>query len=158
MSDDLKKTMRLVRRNKCITDERGRTVWNVPIENTELELVSTQRLKQMIETEGRDAKQRIARAAREKDGILAHSASDDRFQIIDDDDLMAALDSAAEIGDRDVSLASADEPQFDDKDEDAEELSLVSTQMLRQMLGDDEDEDDDGETTPEGGFNPYDHN
>ncbi len=156
MSDDLKNTMRLVRRNKCITDERGRTVWNVPIENTELELVSTQRLKQMIEADGREAKDRIAEAAQEKDGILAHNAADDRFQIIDDDDLMAALDSAAEIGDREVSLASEEQPGFDDKDQHDEELSLVSTQMLRQMLGDDEDDEEVQE--PGSGFNPYDHN
>ena len=83
MSDELKKTIRLVRENKCITDDRGRTVWNVPIENTELELVSTQRLKQMIEADGRRAKERIAKVAEEKDGILAHNPADDRFQIIE---------------------------------------------------------------------------
>ena len=106
MSDDLKKTIRLVRKNKCITDDRGRTVWNVPIENTELELVSTERLEQMIAADGERAKERIAQAAEQKDGILAHNAADDRFQIIDNDDLMAALDSAADTRDREVSLAS----------------------------------------------------
>ena len=157
MSDELKKTIRLVRENKCITDDRGRTVWNVPIENTELELVSTQRLKQMIETDGRRAKERIAKVAEEKDGILAHNPADDRFQIIDDDDLMAALDSAADVADREKKLASEDAPVFDDSQSEEEELSLVSTQMLRQLL-DVEDADEEDAPPPESGFNPYDHN
>lgn len=157
MSDELKKTIRLVRKNKCITDDRGRTVWNVPIENTELELVSTERLEQMIAKDGERAKERIARAAQKKDGILAHNPADDRFQIIDDDDLMAALDSAADVSEREVSLASEDQPTFDDSDGGDQELSLVSTQMLKQLL---DVEDDAGEEAPpaESGFNPYDHN
>ncbi len=157
MSDDLKNTIRLVRKNKCITDDRGRTVWNVPIENTELELVSTERLEEMIRTDGERAKERIARAAQKKDGILAHNPADNRFQIIDDDDLMAALDSAADISEREVSLASEDEPTFDDTDSGAEELSLVSTQMLKQLL-DVEDDTEDEAPPAESGFNPYDHN
>ncbi len=157
MSDDLKKTIRLVRKNKCITDDRGRTVWNVPIENTELELVSTKRLEQMIASDGQRAKKRIAEAAGKKDGILAHNAADDRFQIIDDDDLMAALDSAADTNDREVRLASEDAPEFDDSSGGEEELSLVSTQMLKQLL-DVEDGDKDEAPPPETGFNPYDHN
>ncbi len=157
MSDDLKKTIRLVRKNKCITDDRGRTVWNVPIENTELELVSTERLEQMIAADGKRAKERIARAAKQKDGILAHNAADDRFQIIDDDDLMAALDSAADTKEREVSIASEAAPEFDDSSTGEEELSLVSTQMLKQLLNV-EDADESDETPAESGFNPYDHN
>ncbi len=157
MSDDLKKTIRLVRKNKCITDDRGRTVWNVPIENTELELVSTERLEEMIKADGQRAKKRIAKAAEKKDGILAHNAADDRFQIIDDDDLMAALDSAADVGDREVSLASESEPTFDDTDSGEDELSLVSTQMLKQLLDVEEGEQDEAPPA-ESGFNPYDHN
>ncbi len=157
MSDDLKQTIRLVRKNKCITDDRGRTVWNVPIENTELELVSTERLEEMIKADGKRAKERIARVAQKKDGILAHNPAVDRFQIIDDDDLMAALDSAADVSEREVSLASDDAPTFDDSDNDEEELSLVSTQMLKQLLDVDVDTEDDAPPT-ESGFNPYDHN
>ncbi len=157
MSDDLKKTIRLVRKNKCITDDRGRTVWNVPIENTELELVSTERLEQMIAADGKRAKERIAQAAEQKDGILAHNAADDRFEIIDDDDLMAALDSAADTKDREVKLASEDAPEFDDASGGEEELSLVSTQMLKQLL-DVEDAGEEEAPPAESGFNPYDHN
>ena len=157
MSDDLKKTIRLVRKNKCITDDRGRTVWNVPIENTELELVSTERLEQMIAADGKRAKERIAQAAEQKDGILAHNAADDRFEIIDDDDLMAALDSAADTKDREVTLASEDAPEFDDASGSDEELSLVSTQMLKQLL-DVEDAGEEEAPPAESGFNPYDHN
>ena len=156
MSDDLKKTIRLVRKNKCITDDRGRTVWNVPIENTELELVSTERLEQMIAADGQRAKERIAAAAETKDGILAHNPADDRFQIIDDDDLMAALDSAADTREREVKLASEAAPEFDDSSGE-EELSLVSTQMLKQLL-DVEGGDEDEAPPAESGFNPYDHN
>ncbi|MDJ0750450.1 MAG: hypothetical protein QNJ11_13270 [Woeseiaceae bacterium] len=157
MSDDLKKTMRLVRKSKCITDDRGRTVWNVPIENTELELLSTERLEQMIEADGQRAKDRIAKAAAEKEGILAHNAEDDRFQIIDDDDLLAALNSAADVSAREVSLASEGAPTFDDAEGDEEELSLVSTQMLKQLLNVEGDSEDDVQPA-ESGFNPYDNN
>ncbi len=157
MSDDLKKTIRLVRKNKCVTDDRGRTVWNVPIENTELELLSTERLEQMIAADGQRAKDRIAKVAAKKDGILAHNAADDRFQIIDDDDLMAALDSAADVSDREVSLASEDAPTFDEAGGDEEELSLVSTQMLKQLLNVEGDTEDDAPPA-ESGFNPYDNN
>ena len=70
---------------------------------------------------------------------------------------MAALDSAADVKDREVSLASEDEPTFDDKDSSEDELSLVSTQMLKQLL-DVEDGDKDEAPPAESGFNPYDHN
>ena len=155
MSDELKKTIRLVRRDKVMTDDRGRTVWNVPIEDTELELVSTTMLKQIIDSDDERAKKRIAEAASDKDGVLAHNPADNQFQIIEDDDLEAALNSAASAGDMEVQIASEDAPEFDDSDDNSEELSLVSTQMLRQLL---EIEEDEEESEPkDSGFNPYDH-
>ena len=155
MPEEFKRTVRLVRRDKVMTDDRGRTVWNVPIEDTELELVSTTMLKQIIESDDEHAKKRIAEAASDKDGVLAHNPADNQFQIIEDDDLEAALNSAASAGDMEVQIASEDAPEFDDSDDSSEELSLVSTQMLRQLLEIEEDEEDS--EPRDSGFNPYDH-
>jgi len=72
------------------------------------------------------------------------------------DELEAALNSAANVDDMEVRIASEDAPVFNDDSEDSEELSLVSTQMLRQLLDIENDESDDS-APKDSGFNPYDH-
>ena len=152
VSDDLKRTVRIRRVPKVAEDERGHSVWRGTVESGEFELVSTMMLEQILESD--EARQNIEKAAAEKDGYLARCTESDSFEIIEDEDLEAALASAAETPDivrpADVTLEPLDETTED------EELSLVSTQMLRQILSDDdagdEESQDDG-----GGFNPYDH-
>ena len=159
MSDELFKTMRLVRRGKVTTDDRGRSVWAEPVADAELELVSTQMLQQMLESGDEERKERLKAASSARDGVLARNTSTEEFEVIDDDDLKAALSVA---GDNTGPGRVADviyEPVVDDAgDDDAEELSLVSTQMLRKMLGADE-EPDAAEKAPEEGvgqsFDPY---
>ena len=158
MSDELKKTVRIVRKPKVALDEHGHSVWTEPVEAVELDLVSTTMLKQILDSDDKKARQRIEEAAQGKDGVLAHDTQNNRFEIIDDDDLQAALDSAAntpaQARPADVVLA----PLSEHINEDEEELSLVSTQMLRQILASDDPEasvDPGGSEDDDGGFDPY---
>lgn len=157
MSDLLKQTLRIARESKVRTDDRGRSVWAEPVEETELELVSTMMLKQLLESEDEQQKQRLAQAAAGKDGVLAHNINNDQFEIIDDDDLKAALASA----DSAPTVAStADviyEPLMEQADTDDDELSLVSTQALRQLMSDDDEPSDDAspDAITGSGFDPY---
>ena len=148
MTDELKQTIRIVRKKKVTTDERGRTVWNVPVEETELELVSTTMLKSLLTS--KDTEEKLAQVAAEKQGVLAQNLSSGSFEIIDDEDLKAALASAenAEVTRPTADVVYEAVPESDT----GEELSLVSTQMLKQILCDDEaiDLPDEG-----GGFDPY---
>ena len=156
MADDFKQTVRIVRRSKVSTDDRGRSVWTEPVETAELELVNTQMLKRVLDGDDEQKKQQLRQAAGGKDGMLALDPDKDRFEIIDDDDLKAALDAQAALPAHtrpaDVTL----EPIRDRDDGDDEELSLVSTQMLRQMIGIDDDADnDDVDESNQAGFDPY---
>ena len=158
MSDELKQTVRIVRKPKVALDEHGHSVWTEPVEAVELDLVSTTMLKKILDSDDRKARQRIEEAAQGKDGVLAHDTQNNQFEIIDDDDLQAALDSASNTPDQtrpaDVVLA----PLSEQVNEDDEELSLVSTQMLRKILASDDPDTyvDPGDSEDEGGgFDPY---
>ncbi|MDJ0940151.1 MAG: hypothetical protein QNJ00_10335 [Woeseiaceae bacterium] len=161
MSDKLNKTVRIVRPAKVTTDDRGRTVWDGPVEETELELVSTTMLKKMLDSDDAQNRKRLEEAADGKDGVLAQNLTSGSFEIIDDDDLKAALASA----DDDSSVPAADvtyEPLMEQADTGDEELSLVSTQALKRILntGDAGDTSDDDPVEDEpfaggGGFDPY---
>ena len=154
MDDELKQTVRLVRRARVTTDDRGRTVWSGPVEDAELELVSTQMLQQMLGSEDARQREALQRAAEQPDGVLARNMDSDRFEVIDDDDLKAALSSAA----ADTGPARSSDVVYEPVStlDEGEELSLVSTQMLRRMLGDEEpDSKEDEPVQPGGGFDPY---
>ena len=154
MSDPFKETVRIVRKDKVMTDDRGRTVWNVPVEEVELELVSTEMLKTLIDSGDAEKRQRLEDAARGKEGVLAHSPTSGSFEIIDDDDLKAALEGVGDASDAVDASDFREESLLDRADNGDEELSLVSTQMLKVML---EIEDDDEPDGGDKGFNPYDH-
>ena len=134
MSDKLKQTIR-IKRAKVETDDRGRTVWSGPVEEAELELVSTAMLQKIIADDEGANRERLNAVAQDKDGVLARNVDTDQYEIIDDYELQGA-----------------------------DELSLVSTQALRRILrkdtnpaagetsgNDDSDDDDPGS----GGFDPY---
>lgn len=158
MSDDFKQTVRIVRKPKVALDEHGHSVWTEPVEAAELDLVSTTMLKKILESDDKKSRRRIEKAAQGKDGVLAHDAEKNQFEIIDDDDLQAALNSAANTPDQSRPADVVLEPPSEQAGDDAEELSLVSTQMLRKILANDDpaanidagDNDDAG-----GGFDPY---
>ena len=154
MGDQFKETVRIVRKDKVMTDERGRTVWNVPVEEVELELVSTEMLKTLIDSGDAEKRQSLEDAARGKEGVLAQSPTSGTFEIIDDDDLKAALEGAGNVSDTVDAAEFREESLLDRADTGDEELSLVSTQMLKVML---EIEDEDDAEEADSGFNPYDH-
>lgn len=156
MVDDLMKTVRILARKKVATDDRGQTVWVAPIENTELELVSTTMLKRVLASDDDERKQKIKAAAADKEGILTHNAADDSFRIIDDTELNAALEAL----DQDPgTLKPADviyEPLAESVDDDDEELSLVSTMALRRILKNEDEPIESEDEDKDKGFNPYD--
>lgn len=135
MADDYTATIRIRRPAKVRTDDRGHTVWVDTVETAQLELVSTGQLKQLLESGDDDTRSTIHRMVQGKrEGVLARDPSTGLFQIISEDDLKAALDEQPAAKTRlsaDVPL----EPLTDSAH--AEELSLVSTQMLRKVLHED---------------------
>ncbi len=157
MVERLKKTVRIVRRGKVETDERGRSVWVDPVDTARLELVSTTMLTRILESDNEAHKAALQEAANGVDGLLARDTDSDSFQIIEDDELQAALASAATAEplrrEADVVLEPVSGP-----DDEQEELSLVSTQMLKQILssGQDPEAAEDGlAVDDDGGFDPY---
>lgn len=155
MSDMLKQTVRIAVKPKISSDDRGRSVWAEPVEEVELELVSTLMLKQLIESDDDDKRNKLAAAAQGKDGVLAKNLTSGRFEIIDDDDLMAALQSADSTPDTVRASDMNAAPLLERADTDNEELSLVSTQALRKILGTEESGSGGSGEEPGGGFDPY---
>ena len=159
VSDKLKQTIRIKRGEKLGIDDQGHSVWTKPVEEIELELVSTTMLKKIIDSDDEEKKRRIKSLADENDGVLARTPGSQDFEIVSDDELEAAL------------AASNEEPAFHrpadvvlepaNPVEEEEELSLVSTQVLRQMLRHDDDasssdSDELAIDSDSGGYNPYD--
>ena len=128
-----------MRDRKVGTDSQGRTVWTKPLEEAEFELVSTVMLKQIIESDDDRKNARIRALADAEDGVLARSTGSGEYEILPDDELEAALKATS-------NPESPNKPQqftletVSESDE-AEELSLVSTQMLRRMLSVDDESD-----------------
>lgn len=156
MSADFKQTVKIVRRPKVVTDDRGRTVWSDPVETANLELVSTQMLKQLIESGDRVKQDEIREAATAKDGVLAHNSDSDRFEIISDEELQEILDGGLELHEARNFVDVIDEPMAESVDP-AEELELVSTQMLRQILDPAAAQPAGADAQPDSGFDPYDN-
>lgn len=156
MADRLDKTVRIVRRAKVTTDDRGRTVWTDPVDSAELELVTTTMLTHMLESDDEEQKQRIREAAGDKEGLLARDVEKDQFEIIDDEELQAALAASAETTPAARPADVTFEVVSDDTGGNTDELSLVSTQALRRILyKDPEQGGEDLTVDDDGGFDPY---
>ena len=156
MNDKPNQTTRILRRPKVTTDERGRTVWVDPVETANLELVSTQTLKQIIETDDVDTNVRLREVAEGKDGLLARDIDKDRFEIISEEQLQRALAGTDMEPDVEAADDLAEEP-LAAAVTDAEELELVSTQMLRTILSPDDEQQAGAGGSAESGFDPYNH-
>lgn len=165
MSRDHTKTVPIRRIEKVAPDHRGRSVWLGKIEPVELELVSTTALKKILQTEGGRTRSEIAKlAAGRKNGVLARDTTTGHFRILSEADLRKAVD--APPGERPKRAADVTgSPMTETILRKADELSLVSTQVLRKVVK------QDGRTVVEvakakpaakkdrfGGFNPYDNN
>jgi len=154
VSENFKRTVKIVRRPKVTTDGRGRTVWADSVETTELQLVSTQMLQQIIDSDDGSKKDRIREVAEGNDGLLAHDVENDSFEIISDDELQKILDGDLSQPTTRKVAGVIYEPLTETVNEN-EEFSLVSTQVLRRMLNPEEDEETPEEAPIESGFDPY---
>jgi len=141
-----------------MSDGHGRSICADPADSAELELVSTQMLKQMLSSRNNSDKDAIEKvAATPVEGVLARDPANGQFEIIEDDELRMILEASKGlpklVRPTDVTL----QPLKDYADE--EHLSLVSTQALRKVLRKDDEEEELASAKPEPvGCNPYDSN
>ena len=163
-SKDPTKTVRIRKIDKVAPDHRGRSVWLGKIEPVELELVSTTALEKILKTGGADTRIEIRKlAVGRKNGLLARDTATGHFRILSDADLRkAATTSPPGDGPRRSGVVTA-APLTETARKKADELSLVSTQVLRKVVKPDGEA---GDRKPKpaarkdkfGGFNPYDNN
>lgn len=158
MGDEKTVKIRVPQPSKIKSDGSGRSVWAEPVDTAEFELVSTQMLRKMLDSNDAVERKAIEEVAdADEPGVLARHAEKGTFEIIDDTDLQAILDSDPGLPKvrrpSDVTLA----PLAEDAESVADELSLVSTQALRKVLGKSAEDAPDAkvELDPGGGFDPY---
>jgi hypothetical protein len=160
MAKDFVTTIRIQRQKKTTTDDRGRTVWNEPVEEVELELVSTTALQKILQSDDGKTRGEIRKlVASRKDGVLAKDAATGVYQIVGDADLKAALGKEA-VQDKPKREAEVTAPPISAKTRlSADELSLVKTQVLRKILKPDGKAEYEkpaaGKKDKFGGFDPY---
>jgi hypothetical protein len=161
MSKDHTKTVRIRKVDKVAPDLRGRSVWLGKVEPVELELVSTGALVKILKSEGGQTVSEIRKlAAGRKDGVLARDTATGHFRILSEADLRKAADAPPGEGPRRSNLVKA-EPIDESTRRKADELSLVSTQILRKIVPPEEataKKKPAGRKDKFGGFNPYDNN
>ena len=163
MAKDFVATIRIQRQKKTTTDDRGRTVWNEPVEDVELELVSTTALQKILQSDDGKTRGEIRRLVTgRKDGVLARDAATGVYQIVSDADLKAALGTGA-VQDKPKRGTEITAPPISEKTRlAAAELSLVSTQVLRKVLKPDGTAEYEkpvaGKKDKFGGFDPYNNN
>jgi hypothetical protein len=163
MSKDPTKTVRIRTIEKVAPDHRGRSVWLGKVDPVELELVSTGALEKILKTEGGETRVEIQKlAAGRKNGVLARDTATGHFRILSEADLRKAATVPPADGPKRSGVVTA-APLTDTARKRAEELSLVSTQILRKVVkpgGKTELEKPKpaGRKDKFGGFNPYDNN
>ena len=163
MAEDFTKTVRIQRPSRVAEDDRGRNVWVGKVESVELELVSTTALQKILKTaDGKTQAEIRSLADSREDGVLARDTATGVFQIVSDEDLKTAVEITAP---RDAPKRSAEikaAPVSENTLKAADELSLVSTQILRKIIKPDDGTGDEkpkaGKKDKFGGFNPYDNN
>jgi len=151
-SDTLKKV--LVSRPRTGSSTAGSQT--IPTaQSGELELVSTQALKQMLtsrdETDRRALKEAANTAA---EGVLARDTNTGYFEIVSDEDLQKILDDNKNLPKLVRPADATVAPLRDYAGND--EFSLVSTQALQKVLGNDRSATAPAEEKVS--FNPYDSN
>jgi hypothetical protein len=161
MSKDHTRTVRIRKVDKVAPDPRGRSVWLGKVEPVELELVSTGALEKILKSEGGQTVSEIRKlAAGRKDGVLARDAATGHFRILSDAELRKAASAPPGEGPKRSGVVKA-EPIDESTRRKADELSLVSTQILRKVVqpGNDAPKSKPaGRKDKFGGFNPYDNN
>ncbi len=146
-SPDIAETTVVIRRpSKIRTDERGRNVLDAPVEDIELELISTGELEVILQEANSDSLDSMAAIAKsEESGVVARCRETGIFTVVTDKELeILRQNEAADLA------GSSDEAS-------SSSLSLVSTQMLQVMLKVDDADDDLPDEEASKGFDPYDH-
>ena len=163
MSKDHTKTVRIRKVDKVAPDHRGRSVWLGKIEPVELELVSTTALEKILKTEGGKTRSEIQKlAAGRKNGVLARDTATGHFRILCEPTSGRRPRAPPGDGPKRSGVVTA-APLTETTRKKADELSLVSTQILRKVVKPDGRA---GNEKPKaaarkdkfGGFNPYDNN
>ena len=155
MSDESSARVLVRRPAKTRSGDDGRSVSADSMESAQLELVSTQTLKQILSSNDVENRQAVEEAAKcNVEGVLARDPVTGYFEIIEEDELQAILDSHQDLPKlsrpSDVTL----EPLHDYAD--CDHLSLVSTRALRRVLvSDDKDEESEALEIDAVGYNPY---
>jgi hypothetical protein len=154
MADQTSRKVLVKRPTRIRADGSGRSVWADPVESAELELVSTQMLKQILTSRDDTERKAIENIANiSANGVLARHPTTGGFEIIADDELQAILDDNQGLPKISRPADATLEPLRDYVDD--EQLSLVSTQALRKVLNDDDVAEEELPAN-DGGFNPYD--
>lgn len=162
MAEDFTRTVRIQRSTRVAEDNRGRNVWVGKVESVELELVSTTALQKLLKSaDGKTQAEIRSLADSRKDGVLARDTATGVFQIVSNEDLKTAVEITNPRGGPARGAEIQGAPLSEKTLKAADELSLVSTQILRKVIRpDDKDEDDKpkvGKKDKFGGFNPYDN-
>jgi hypothetical protein len=169
MADDPTKTVRIKRDSKVAEDPRGRNVWVGRVEQaTELELISTTALEKILTSGDGKTQVEIRRlAASGKEGLLARDAATGHYEIVGQDELKSIAETGQVPAKAHAGGVNVAAPLSEDAVRKAGELSLVSTMMLRKVVGADgkaEFVDPAAEKAKEpgkvgrdkfGGFDPY---
>lgn len=137
MAEDPTKTVRIKRDSKVAEDPRGRNVWVGPVEQvTELELISTTALEKILASgDGKTQVEIRKLAASGKEGLLARDAATGHYEIVSQDDLKSIAETGQVPGKPQAGGVNVAAPLSDDALRKAGELSLVSTMMLRKVVG-----------------------
>jgi len=144
---------------KVALDERGNSVWVGELQTGHFELMNTQTVEALIQGGDPNLREEMGRLAEQDgEGVLALDRQTGHFRVLETESLDALMNRPVEgresvaIGGRNIDEI---EPETDDAGED--ELQLVSTQMLRQILGKDVAAADEADEDQEASyFNPYD--
>lgn len=150
------RTVKLVvhRESKLGTDSRGRSVWVAPVEDVDIELMSSQELELAIQASrdsGQDTIKEIAEGVRE--GVVVKDCATGVLDVITDADLQILMERDQALNSR---LRDLDTVDVNSTNGDIDQLSLLSTQALRTMLSPDAPECDVPEDIEDNGFDPYD--
>jgi hypothetical protein len=162
MAEDYPPTVRIRRPVKVTTDERGRTVWAETVETVQLELVSTAMLQKILAWSDDDIRTAIERiVSGEEEGVLARDPATGLFEIISDADLQAILRDNDNLPKTERLPDMTLEPVSSTRADTSNEMSLVSTQVLRKILHKDSptpapQKKDKGKKDEGSGFDPYD--
>ena len=155
MADKLKTTVRIQRPAKVQMDDRGRSVWVETVRTAEFDLLSTLGLNKILESKDETAIKAIEVAAESGDeGILARDVATGHYQILNDTDLQAILDSNFSIPKQKRGADVTYEPAYD-SEKSIDELTFVSTQLLRKILLEEEKKAPVAVDIEESGFDPY---